>query len=61
VKITKKNKKETLNDGILAFSRLANEFVTPFRATFIFGASQSDLSIKSYDRLKFFRPKFLKP
>jgi len=34
-------------------------FVIPFRATFSFGASQSELSIKSYDHLKFFAPKFL--
>jgi len=34
-------------------------FITPFRATFIFEASQSKLSIKSYGRLKFFHPKFL--
>jgi len=30
-----------------------------FRATFIFGASQSKLFIKSYGRLKFFGPNFL--
>jgi len=35
----------------------AEGFVTPFRATFTFKASQSELSIKSYDHLKFFRPK----
>ena len=64
-KITK-NKKETLNDEILEFRRpnrlwlLASEFVTIFRATFIFGTSQFQLPIKSYDCLKFFRPKFLK-
>jgi len=39
---------------------LASEFVTSFRTTFIFGESQFKLSIKSYDRLKFFRPKFFK-
>jgi len=32
--------------------------VIPFRETFVFGASQSELSIKSYVRLKFFHPKF---
>jgi len=32
-------------------------FITQFRETFIFGASQSELSIKSYGHLKFFRPK----
>jgi len=37
--------------------RLARGFIIPFRAIFIFGASQSELSIKSYSRLKFFRPK----
>jgi len=41
--------------------QLASKFVTPFRTTFIFGASQYELSIKSYGRLKLFRPKFLKP
>jgi len=40
---------------------LAKSFVTPFRTTFIFEASQSELSIKSYVRLNFFRPKSLKP
>jgi len=36
-------------------------FNTSFRATFIFGACQSKLSIKSYSRLKFFCPNFLNP
>jgi len=40
---------------------LAKSFVTPFQTTFIFEASQSELSIKSYGRLKFFRPKSLTP
>jgi len=61
-----KKNKNTLNDGILKILEanrrwLARGFVIPFRTTFIFGASQSELSIKSYDRLKFFHPKFLKP
>jgi len=38
---------------------LPTNFVTPFRTTSICGASQSKLSIKSYDCLKFLRPKFL--
>ena len=38
-----------------------NKKETPFRTTFIFGASQSELSIKSYGCLKLFHPKFLKP
>jgi len=33
-------------------------FVTSFQATFIFGTSQSELSIKSYVYFKFFRTKF---
>jgi len=41
--------------------RLASDFVTPFRASLIFGASQSELSTKNYGRLMFFCPKFLKP
>ena len=40
---------------------LAKSFVTPFRTTFIFLASQSELSIKSYVHLNFFRPKSLSP
>jgi len=36
---------------------LPTSFDAPFRETFIFGASQSKLSVKSYGRLKFFRPK----
>jgi len=36
-------------------------FVAPFQTTFILLASRSELYIKSYDRLKFFRHKFLKP
>jgi len=32
-------------------------FITQFRETFIFGASQSELPIKSYFHLKVFRPK----
>jgi len=38
-------------------SRLVKGFVTPFQATFFFGESQSEFSIKSYNNLKFFRPK----
>jgi len=37
---------------------LAITFLTSFQATFIFNASQLELSIKSYDHLKFFHPKF---
>jgi len=37
--------------------RLPTSFVVSFQATFIFGESQSELSIKSYGQLKFFRPK----
>jgi len=65
MKNNKKSKKIIVNDEILEFSEalwgLSRGFVTPFRATFIFGASQSELSNKSYGRLKFFHPKFLKP
>jgi len=39
---------------------LAKSFVTPLRTTFIFGASQSELPIKSYGRLKFSHPKSMK-
>jgi len=38
---------------------LPTNFVTPFQATFIFLAFQFEFSIKSYDRLKFFCPKFV--
>jgi len=40
------------------FWTLASGFITSFRTTFIFGASQSEFSIKSYDHLKKFYPKF---
>ena len=42
------------------FWALATSFVILFQATFIFGAFQSELFIKSYDDLKFFRPKIFK-
>jgi len=37
---------------------LPTKFVTSFRVTFIFGASQFELSIKNNGHLKFFHPKF---
>jgi len=39
--------------------RMTMNFITPFRAIFIFRSFQSELYIKSYGCLKFFRPKFL--
>ena len=36
---------------------MLTSFITPLRATFISGTSQSELSIKNYDHLKFFRHK----
>ena len=62
MKNNKKNRKETLNDEILEFSEaqpplaVPKDFVTPFP---IFGASQSEFSIKSYGRLKFFHSKIV--
>jgi len=37
---------------------LSTNSIIPFQATFIFGASQFELAIKSHGHLKFFRPKF---
>jgi len=62
MKINKKIKKKPKTMEFWNFQRpnrlwrLTKGFVTPFRATFIFGASQSELSIKSYGCLKFFSP-----
>jgi len=39
---------------------LLKSFIMQFRETFIFVASQFELSIKSDDHLKFFRPKIFK-
>ena len=44
--------------GVLVLRELATRFVTTFRTTFIFNASPSDFSIKSYDRLKFSHDNF---
>ena len=64
LKKQKTNSKRWNFGNILYFKSLlglSTKFVKPFRATFIFGESQAELFIKSYCRLKFFRPKFLNP
>jgi len=64
MKIKKKSNNKRWNFGIsrgpIPFGYWPRVSLSQFKQLHFF-KSQSELSIKSYDRLKFFRSKFLKP